>query len=236
MVGLLTQRLCGSLTTLELPLESFDLYVMSHNRWPCLHELRLTGEYSSLIPLVSILHNQPVLRVLQLKLTPLAGSNMPPIWPPRYVFTDERCPSWPELDTLTISYPHADDELFSHVPPTMRSLSLRCWPHHSTYQWTGGHHHDWINIEQRWSCSVPTSSYLLRLLKRCGPLLRLEHLEIEYRADDQDAALLSHITTAFPSLASLKIYRYRATGDIDVPVVSVQLPLTHLTITEERKN
>ncbi|KAI0711844.1 hypothetical protein C8T65DRAFT_647477 [Cerioporus squamosus] len=224
----LAERLHGSLVALELPIESANLHSMSRVQWPHLGELRLMGEFSPPPPLtlVSVLFNMPRLRLLELKLTPLAGSDMPPIWPPGYVTAIEGCPSF-ELETLTLSYPHAHDEFFSHLSPTVRNLSLRCWPHYSTYQWTYADRYKWMIEGREWHCSVQSSSSLLRILENCGPT-PLQNLEIEYSADHRDTSLLSHIAVAFPALISLKIYRYRANGDATVPVEAIAQELSAL--------
>ncbi len=228
VMSTLVERLHESLVVLELPVELANLHAMSHVQWPHLHELRLIGEFSPSPPLtlVSVIVNMPRLRLLELKLTPLVGSDMPPLWPPNYVSADEGCPSF-ELETLTISYPLAHDEIFSHLAPTVHNLSLRCWPHYSTHQWMYADRYRWMTVGREWYCSVPTSSSLLRILHAC-PSSPMQQLEIEYRADHRDASLLSHIAVAFPALTFLKLYRYRANGDATVPAVSFVLILVLL--------
>ncbi|TFK93795.1 hypothetical protein K466DRAFT_510954 [Polyporus arcularius HHB13444] len=230
VMSTLAERLHGSLVALELPLELANLHAMSHVQWPHLRELRLIGEFSPSPPLtlVSVLLNMPQLRALELKLTPLVGSDMPPIWPPDYVSADEGCPSF-ELETLTISYPHAHDKFFSHLAPTMHNLSLRCWPHYSTYQWRYADRYRWMTEGREWYCSVAMSSSLLRILQAC-PSSPLQGLEIEYRADDGDVSLLSHIVVAFPALTFLKVYRYREHADVTVPVEAIAQVLSALRL------
>ncbi len=191
VMNALVERLHESLVVLELPVELANLHSMSHVQWPHLRELRLLGEFSPSppLPLVSVLLNMPRLRVLELKLTPLGGSDMPPLWPPDYhVSAGERRPSF-ELETLTISYPHAHHKFLSHLAPTMHNLSLRCLPHYSTYLWMRTDRYLRMTAGRGWHCPVPASSSMLRIMQAC-PLSPLQGLEIEYRADHGDAALL----------------------------------------------
>ncbi|KAH9916308.1 uncharacterized protein BXZ73DRAFT_22399, partial [Epithele typhae] len=76
---------------------------------------------------------------------------------------------WPRLERLVIACPNAQDEVYEHLPPTLRALSLRHWK----FAWL----HEGL---------VPSlyhsSGAMLAILRRCAAA-DIERLEIEYRAD-----------------------------------------------------
>ena len=49
----------------------------------------------------------------------------------------------------------------------------------------------------------------------------LASLELVYKADIAEDALLRHLSSAYPSLARLELHRYRECGDAVVPYVSM---------------
>ena len=96
--------------------------------WHRLRQLVLQGEtymWDALpAPLVLLLSTMPGLHALSLK-TDLIQNILPlVVWPPGYIHDFP----WPELEHLSVSYPDPNDEVYDHLPPTLRSLSLRCGP------------------------------------------------------------------------------------------------------------
>ncbi|TFY50298.1 hypothetical protein EVG20_g11602 [Dentipellis fragilis] len=59
-----------------------------------------------------------------------------------------------------------------------------------------------------------------------GSFTSLEDLEVAFKADAQDRALIDHITSSFPNLHLLQVHRYRAEGETAADVESA---LNHIT-------
>lgn len=124
-------RLHRTLQVLDLPTEPTSLRHISSLTWPLLRELRLRGElYPSEDrpgPLISALGHMSALRVLDLRFSVPEGSDVsaPPIWPPGLCATYP----WPDLKHLVVSYANTNDQLFQHLPPTLRRLTLQYSPH-----------------------------------------------------------------------------------------------------------
>lgn len=129
--------------------------------------------------------------------------------------------SWPYLDQLSISSPDPRDEIYHCLPSTLRELSLRYWPHFCAQQ----HLRDirYITYEPQYD-SILGSAAMLSILRRCN-LPELDHLELEYRADDDDDALWKFMSSSFPRLTRLTIHRFRSVREKeqgrDVSVVSL---------------
>ena len=51
----------------------------------------------------------------------------------------------------------------------------------------------------------------------------LDRLTLEYCADVEDNDFLSRLTTSFPRLTFLELYRHRPSDTVDVPLVSMFL-------------
>ena len=151
----------------------------------------------------------PGLRCLSFKCRPWGTTPAPLLlWP-----SDFTGPPLPNLERLVIAYPNPQDEIFDHLPPTIRSLSLRYCPHldvqRSPYEYS-----------TRFDLSLDSTA-ILSILRRCEAL-ELDYLELEYTTaslDQDDITLLQYISTAFPSLSSLKLFRYRW-HILAIPVVS----------------
>ncbi|KAI0311029.1 hypothetical protein OF83DRAFT_1271785, partial [Amylostereum chailletii] len=114
---------------LVLPAESTPFDAMAKVLWPCLLELRLWGRYpesDELKNIVPALSMMPHLRDLEL----VAGH---PDQPNRVRLWSESAapvPNFVQLRTFKLSYPNPHDLIFSHLPPTLRHLSLRDEPRH----------------------------------------------------------------------------------------------------------
>ncbi|KAH9888965.1 hypothetical protein C8Q73DRAFT_173497 [Cubamyces lactineus] len=187
----------ATLEVLWLPTESTPFQTMLSLSWPSLHELRLRGEFMwGGDPLVFALGGMPRLRLLRLNFALPRGIPRP-IWPESLVASY----SWPELEDLQVSFPCVDDQLYAHLPSTLRRLSLRFFPHRIIDRWCTEWKRDWIfpslNAEQ------------LRHIVRCCHCPDLKHLEVEYHQDAHEEHLIRDIASLFPNLTSLKILRYR---------------------------
>lgn len=217
------EKLCLSLETLVLMSEPASLPDLARLRWPHLRMLVFYGTpFPVAIPLASLCAGMPALRSLSLKLSATSDAVHQPLWPTGFTGGP-----LPELDSLMISYPDPQDEVFDHLPPTLRSLSLRCWPHADLQQ-----------ANPRFCCdlgAVLDGSAMLSILRRCDARA-LDHLEVEYITDaEDDASLLGYIAKKFPSLSSLKLGRHRTVDTASsVPVVSTRddcyPSVAHLTL------
>ena len=207
-----------TLETLEMPMDPVPFQTILNAHWPRLRELRLCGELSEHLPLpfIAILSGMPQLRVLSLDLAITPTTDHRPLWPPEFSTSYP----WPELQELSVSFPHPEDQLYSNLPPTLSKLSLCCWPHvyeqsHPWYEWLTHPTED-----LGWQQHVLTSSQTLKILSQC----RVRHLTqfaVEYRAGAEDSDMLSHLAISFPQLQTLQLIRYRDPADPEIPVVSL---------------
>ncbi|EPS95189.1 hypothetical protein FOMPIDRAFT_1168956, partial [Fomitopsis schrenkii] len=118
-------KLCNTLETLVLMSEPVSLPDIARLRWPHLRKLVFYGTpFTPAMPITSFCAGMPSLRCLSMKLNPAQHAVPQPLWPPGLTG-----PPLPHLERLVISYPVAQDDVYDHLPPTLRSLSLRCWPH-----------------------------------------------------------------------------------------------------------
>ena len=196
------------LERLRLPSDLAPIPTLRSLPWPRLRELKLDGVWPPHLdtPLIHIISEMPVLRTLALETALPCDMERQAVWPRG---SSLRFP-FPELEELVVSFPHPEDQLYSHLPPTLRSLSLRCCPHHCVYVWTP-------DTCMCWHSPISRASELLRILSSVKlPLLR--QLQLEYIADHGDAALLDTVSDSFPHLSSLEIHRFR---DVDISDVSV---------------
>ncbi|KAI0365494.1 hypothetical protein BV20DRAFT_730586 [Pilatotrama ljubarskyi] len=208
ILGILLAHLSCSLRTLVIPSESTPYALLNHYEWPHLRELCIQGDaervWTSPVPLISALSRMPRLRVLCLKLARTDDPQPLPIWPSDHL---TRALPWPELESLTISWPCPGDRIFEHLPHTLRHLSLRCWPRLLT---TRDNHHTLSREYIPWLRCAPTTGDILGVLGRCPKGTALQSLDLEYMAagDTEDAELLRYIPVVFPDLQELQIYRY----------------------------
>lgn len=198
----------------EMPSDTAPLRAFMENDWMCLRELILRGgPRQSSKPMVEILGRMPNLRVLKLELAQRSGEGPRRVCPPGWA---GGLP-WPKLEVLTVSYPHPDDGLYSHLPSSLQELTLRCFPRRYVAAATGreGEFMRSHMYDSGWCPSPPSSSaMILGMLRRCGSsLVRLRHLDIEFEESEEDVQLLRHIATAFPTLTFLQFLRYRKSSE-----------------------
>lgn len=194
-----------TLQVAEMPSDTAPLRAFRNHDWPCLRELVLRGgpRRSSCAYLVESLTRMPNLRVLKLELAQRSGAGLQRICPPGWA---GGCP-WPNLEVLTVSNPHPDDELFEHLPDSLQELTIRCFPRH--YVAAEPDREGVFMGHFGWEKSLPTSADMLHILHRCGTSLhRLRHLDIEFEESGEDVQLLRHIAATFPTLAFLQFHRY----------------------------
>ncbi|KAM5544834.1 hypothetical protein V8D89_001732 [Ganoderma adspersum] len=207
-------RLHHSLESLLLPSEIAPVAVLSVTQWPQLHELSLSGEFHPdaeyPTPLVSLFSGMSELRILNLAFALPSGVTRKQLvlWPEGYESLEL---PWPDLESLTLSFPDPDDCIFVHLPPSLRCLSLRCIPHHCLHLWEGDKYF-------YYGSPILYSSEMLEILTKISTLL-LDHLQLEYLADDGDNDLLRCISDRFPNVRSLEIQCFLASRDEPVPIL-----------------
>ncbi|TBU38027.1 hypothetical protein BD309DRAFT_875230 [Dichomitus squalens] len=220
---LVLDRLHSSLEKLVLSSEPAPMLTMSEWQWPHLRELRLCGEWNPNPPVsyLSLLAAMPNLRVLILELALVTGEldHTHPLWPPGL---DMFFPL-PYLSRLSVSHPHAKDELYSRLPPSVHiKLSLCCYPHKSEKAWIGIQP---IYTVQAYEYPLLTSTDLRGLLETCH-LPCLTRLDIEYQADGLELDLLHSIAVLFPRLSWLQVHRYRLREVSEVSYAQLDCPST----------
>ncbi len=202
------ERIHDSVERLTLSSQVAPIRAMAEWEWPCLRELTLRGERWAeppSTPFASLFASMPRLRKVAFELTLVHGqlTAAPPLWPRghRAAFP------WPDLTHLSLSHPRVEDEVFAHLPPTLRSLSLCCCPHKSERAFLD------MDSEEPHQYKYPVldSSGMLGILHRCRTP-RLEHLALEYNACEGEHDLLRYLVFAFPQLASLQVQRSRMAG------------------------
>ncbi|KAI0353644.1 hypothetical protein OH77DRAFT_1426870 [Trametes cingulata] len=200
-----------SLETLFIPNETAPLSVMHHSHWPNLRQLRLRGEVrptqgrdAVVVPYAAILSNMPRLQSLFLEFFIPHGSRVPAIWSSGY---EPACSiPWPDLDYLALSHPRVDDQLYRHLPSTLRRLALCSSPYH---------HHFLLGslgpsraYREEWQDLLLTSSELLRILRQCATP-GLTYLSMQFFADHAEMEILQFLSRAFPCLEALTVHIYR---------------------------
>ncbi|KAH9916284.1 uncharacterized protein BXZ73DRAFT_53879, partial [Epithele typhae] len=221
-------RVHKTLETLRLMGASAPVDALRDLDWPRLTTLVLhadppTGDIPHAAKLFT---NMPNLRVLALNLQRRAerAPERAPIWPPGHSGPFP----WPKLERLVVACPNARDEVYAHLPPTLRELALRYWK----LVWcTDGADRD----------TYHGTSTTLDILRRCN-VPTLERLEIEYVAENKRAApgdaagieedaisreesvLLGSLATAFPRLEWLTLLRHDDPPELgnrpqDIPTV-----------------
>ena len=200
-------QLHENLEVLHLPSMSAPINALAVQCWPHLRELVLQGQLPEGLhrPFVTILSGMPKLRVLHLMFALLPGTDRLPVWPPGV----ETSFPWPELEEFVLSFPTPDDQIYDFLPQSLRRLSLQCCPHHCVRERVDN---------PLWYSPILSASEMLQVLSR-SPLPHLDHLQLEYLADDTDGSLLRYLTAAVPRLLTLEIHRFRPEGVVDIPVL-----------------
>ena len=203
-----------SLAHLSIPLDVAPIAEMAALSWPRLRTLELKGDLDiePFLAIIDVLSRMPQLRHLTILRAQRRGSPRPVLW-------SSACTKafpCPQLETLCLSHLDPQTELYSHLPSTLRQLSLRCWPRHYLHQ----HVHDRKAMTRlEWQSQICTASEVHLALRRCS-LHALESLEVEYEEDDHEGLLLCSISELFPHLNTLTIYRYRRPVSPSIKAVS----------------
>ncbi|KAI9065594.1 hypothetical protein FKP32DRAFT_1567565 [Trametes sanguinea] len=223
-------KLSLTLECLSISLDVAPLQLIGTLQWPRLRELTLQGDRRvSLDPefaSIALSAGMPELRSFSILRAQRSKRRRHTLWPAEWTGGVP----FSKLERLEVSYPIPADEIYSHLPDTLRRLSLRCWPRH--------YHHRYRYERDAmrrlwWKSPILTASELLTILRRCQAA-PLEHLEIEYEVDDHDEALLRSLSELFPALRTLTVFRYRPkdhTGEIQVESIARALSnLLHLRV------
>ncbi|KAI0327873.1 hypothetical protein GY45DRAFT_1307885 [Cubamyces sp. BRFM 1775] len=211
-----------SLEYLSIPLDVAPFAVMVASCWSHLRVLQLKGDldHDPVPGIIDVLSCMPHLRHLTILRARRDDTPRPILWP------DARTNGFPcpHLATLCLSHLDPTDAFYTHLPPTLRQLSLRCWPHHYLHQ----HRHDLKAMARLgWQSQLCTAADLRSVLRRCS-FDSLEDLEIEYEEDEHEERLLRSIPELFPHLTYLTIYRYRKAGSSSVRVADIAQALSPL--------
>ena len=218
----LIPRLHLSLETLHIPSESAPLKGMYNRDWPRLRNFYIYGQRRTVvnppIPYILMLARMPELRTLHLLFAHPKGLPPQPIWPRGFSATYP----WPNLKELTITHPHAEDELWTHLPLGLRYLALRCWPRRSMVFADRLDPESLLSqLDLGWHTPLPSTAEMHTILRSCN-IPNLTYLEIEYWADHaEEEELLERISRGFPALESLQLHRYyRHIDRLKEPLVS----------------
>ena len=186
-----------SLETLELPSEVTSLDAMAQLDWPRLECLTLVGDSLTQIhtPIIAVISQMPHLRSLSLQLTILPNMSKQCVWPRGWTTGNVL----PPIEELTVAHPHPNDLLYTHLPHSVRRLSLCCSPCYALQLWLPYEY-------RRWQSPLPTAAELLRILSG-SQLSHLTHLSMEYGPDDREEQFLQHLYVAFPQLSSIELHR-----------------------------
>ena len=210
LLKILLPKFRHTLEKLVLPVENAPLRRFLKKDWPRLRELQLSGEWgadrNSLgnLPLVSILARMPELRSLRLMFHHPPNVNRQTKWPCSAAIAFP----WPNLEHLYLSHPDPDDALWCHLPASLHTLALQCYPRAGRFQQLKRDHYMLHNASVHWHTPLLSASEMLRLLRSCQTR-SLTHLLIEYRADMAEDALLEYVALTWPALEVLEVRRYR---------------------------
>lgn len=193
MVGRMVVQMHLNLETLMIHGETAQSDLMADLSWPCLLELTLYSVSPCTdVPMSSLLSHMQSLRTLHLDFAHTPRKPRFLICPPE---SYHNVP--PSLTSLTLSWPGRNDQVFFHLPPTLRYLSLRDSPR--------------IHVIDRQDVrSVPSlkGSEIVEMLKS-SELTDLESLEVLYEGGLNEVAMLKFISASFPSLRRLELCRLR---------------------------
>ncbi|OBZ67379.1 hypothetical protein A0H81_12717 [Grifola frondosa] len=192
-----------------------DDLVLREIRWISNHPLTLYGFCPGPeVSLLSLLAVMPSMTSLTLKLA--QKINQPPLllWPRG----SRRDVNISNLRDLVVSYPHPDDEIFSHLPSELRGISIRDSPRYYI-----------TNVYITTSNRTPllSGTDLLRILNT-RTFATLERLEIVYRADSNDPQMIECVVGMFPQLQFLEIHRYPSHDNERPPMNEIVTTLSRL--------
>ncbi|KAH9831538.1 uncharacterized protein C8Q71DRAFT_290278 [Rhodofomes roseus] len=221
-LGVVIEKLRHTLECLLLASEVAPFRTLMANQWLCLKELHLIGDFypspDSRIPFVTLFAEMPKLRVLKLELALHEGVDRQnlQLWP----FDDEARFPWPDLIDLVVSFPSPEDRIYSHLPRSMRLLSLQCTPHHYIYSWK-------LHGLQHLHSPILYATEMLEILANVDAP-DLDELRLEYRADAAEDELLACVAQRFPQLTSLEMHRFRSSAGSSVTATGIGLRLAKL--------
>ncbi|EIW60792.1 uncharacterized protein TRAVEDRAFT_46034 [Trametes versicolor FP-101664 SS1] len=232
LLGFVLDKLRSSLEILSLSSDIAPYHTLRREEWPRLQSLSLYGDApaptrSTL--LLRALEQMPQLRSLRFTLALLEGcGDRVLIWPPDV--DPPRTRTLPLLEELAVTYPNLQDRLYSHLPSSLRSLSLEDFAPYTSHALGAGRQS--YDDAGRSNSTLP-SSEILAILRHC-PTSSTRSFSVDYHVDGAEGALLAYIATAFPNLETLQLRRYRAQDaeesqeDCAMSVARALAPLTRL--------
>ncbi|TFY51757.1 hypothetical protein EVG20_g10852 [Dentipellis fragilis] len=203
-----------TLELLHIPAAMAPVSEMATMDWPCLCELKLysSGHFDSedAIVFARLCSRMPRLWVLNFDFLRRGPSAQTLIWP-----SDTSFPaSFEHMEMVCLHYPDPKDMFYSHLPSTLRHLSLIDRPRYLHFQ------NGQAEIIENYPKPVLIAARdLLQIFEQMPCRINsLVHLEIAFHADGLDRALFNHIITAFPNLHFLQIHRYRSERETNTDI------------------
>lgn len=220
-------------STLHAQLECLTLYgealrssLIGAHHWPCLREFAVIGRSPVVdVPWSHVLQCMPHVRSFTLLTDafniPAIISGRPAELSPSVDLADLRC--------LSMSFPRADDAIFSHLSTNLAELALRDSPRYYRVRW---------KYAEEGSEPILSCADIIRILDAFSAR-GLRALELVYLEDDLEDEMLACISRSCPQLAVLELHRYRKhpfsyfdwyrTCICSVPVESIARALTPFT-------
>ena len=206
-----------TIVRLTLPFETAPLRLMAAYHWPKLQELSLFGRYrdeAQVKTLQDLLSSESLTEIQKLSIQVARSAQLDR----PFILGHRSAPSTAlsGLRSLTVAYPHPDDDLFSIDTSHLHHLSLRDWPRYYT-------HLGYRNRNRnRWAKPLLSPAECLSILRRMN-VSQLTSLELAYLAPSAgfDDELLDYVATSLSNLTSLELHRYRE--DRSEPVDHVRL-------------
>ncbi|KAI1792097.1 hypothetical protein LXA43DRAFT_1007969 [Ganoderma leucocontextum] len=136
------------------------------------------------------------------------------VWPKGFSATFP----WPDLEFFRVSHPHPADEIYAHLPSSLRRLALRPWPHRCLRIFPDIHMPLYPDpLDGRGSASIhryvaPARDLTQFVRKYYCDLPLLRSLELEYASDAEEPELLWLAVVKFPHLTALEIHRFQSEG------------------------
>ncbi|TFY53588.1 hypothetical protein EVG20_g10047, partial [Dentipellis fragilis] len=190
-----------TLELLHIPAAMAPVSEMATMDWPCLRELKLygPGHFGSkdAVVFAHLCLRMPRLRVLNFDFLHRGPSSQTLIWPSDVSFPT----SFEHMEMVCLHYPDPKDMFYSHLPSTLRHLSLIDCPRYLHFQ------NGQAEVIENYPRPVLVAARdLLHIFKQMSfPIHSLVHLEIAFHADGLDRALFNHIKEDNADIESLVI-------------------------------
>ena len=201
-------------------IEPLPLHTIRQNIWPQLRVLDLYGERQTVPgkPYITLFSQMPRLKELTLVLAdPQGGDQRHAVWP----LGHPAVYPWPELESLTLTQPHPDDQLFRHLPASMRRLTLRYFPHPYVFYLGRDGPLEFNYLDKVWNPPSPLSALeMISILRQCAPRVPdLTDLVLEFQGDRERLDVLRCVASSLPRLRFFQFYWYEGEEDLRDPDV-----------------